>query len=174
MVHIADAVAPAQVDAVRTLMRSFVSWHRERHAEDLALIDSYFDAPAFEEELASLPGKYAPPRGRLLLATIGDGAVGCVALRGIDAERCEMKRMFVYPHLHGQGVGRALGEAVIRAACEAGYRSMLLDTSFRQAEAQALYRRLGFRVIDPYYSLPEALRDWLVFMELDLEACIGA
>jgi GNAT superfamily N-acetyltransferase len=78
--------------------------------------------------------------------------------------------MFVHSHLQGQGVGRALGEAVIRAAQEAGYRSMLLDTSFRQGEALALYRRLGFRTVEPYYTLPDALRDWLVFMALDLEA----
>ena len=85
-----------------------------------------------------------------------------------------MKWMFVYPDLHGQGVGRALAEAVLRAAREAGYRSMLLDTSFRQAEALALYRRLGFRTIEPYYALPAALREWLVFMALDLESCSDA
>ena len=104
----------------------------------------------------------------MLEAFIGDRPAGCVALREISADTCEMKRMFVYPDLHGHGVGRALGEAVIRAAREAGYRSMLLDTSFRQAEAQGLYHRLGFRVIEPYYALPQALRNWLVFMQLDL------
>lgn len=168
MTRVVEAETPAQLDAVRRLMRAFVSWHRERHAEDMELIDSYFDGAAFEDELASLPGKYAPPRGRLLLALVGDRPAGCVALREISPDACEMKRMFVYPELHGHGVGRALGEAVIRAAREAGYRSMLLDTSFRQAEAQGLYRRLGFRVIEPYYALPETLRNWLVFMALDL------
>lgn len=169
MMRITDATTPGQLEAVRDLMRAFVGWHRERHVEDLELIESYFDAPAFEAELASLPGKYAPPHGRLLLATIDDRPAGCVALRDLGAGACEMKRMFVYPDLHGQGVGRALGEAVIRAAAEAGYRTMLLDTSFRQAEAQGLYHRLGFRVIEPYYELPDQLRNWLVFMELDLE-----
>lgn len=168
MVQVEDAITRNQLDAVRALMRAFVAWHRERNAEDLDLIDSYFDGAAFEAELASLPGKYAPPRGRLLLATVDGRAAGCVALREIDAEDCEMKRMFVYPDLQGQGVGRALGEAVIRAGREAGYRSMLLDTSFRQTEAQALYRRLGFQEIEPYYSLPDRLRNWLVFMALDL------
>ena len=168
MVHVEDAVTQDQLDAVRALMRAFVAWHRERNAQDLDLIDSYFDGAAFETELASLPGKYAPPRGRLLLATVDGRAAGCVALREIDADACEMKRMFVYPELQGHGAGRALGEAVIRAGREAGYRSMLLDTSFRQTEAQGLYRRLGFREIDPYYSLPDRLRNWLVFMALDL------
>jgi ribosomal protein S18 acetylase RimI-like enzyme len=151
-------------------MRAFIGWHRERHQQDLALIDAYFDAAAFEAELAGLPGKYAPPRGSLLLAVVGGRPAGCVALREIDTARCEMKRMFVYPAFHGQGIGRALAEAVIRDARAAGYRTMLLDTSVRQAEAQGLYRRMGFRDIAPYYDLPEDLRNWLVFMELPLEA----
>lgn len=157
-----------QLDQVRGLMRAFTDWHRQRHLEDIHLIDQYFDAAAFEEELASLPGKYAPPRGRLLLATQEGSPAGCVALREVDDHSCEMKRMFVYPRFHGKGVGRALAEAVIEEARAIGYRSMLLDTSIRQDEAQALYRRLGFQVIEPYYELPDALRDWLVFMELRL------
>jgi GNAT superfamily N-acetyltransferase len=159
-----------QLDQVRALMRGFIAWHRERHQQDLALIDSYFDAAAFEAELAGLPGKYAPPGGSLLLAVVDGQPAGCVALRRIDAARCEMKRMFVYPMFHGQGIGRALAEAVIRDARAIGYGTMLLDTSIRQAEAQALYRRLGFRDIPPYYDLPDDLRNWLVFMELPLDA----
>jgi putative acetyltransferase len=92
-----------------------------------------------------------------------------VALREIDADACEMKRMFVHAELQGNGVGRALGQAIIDAARAAGYRRMLLDTSIRQAEAQALYRRLGFRDIQPYYDLPPDLGSWLVFMELPLD-----
>ena len=164
---------PASADEfeqVRALMRAFIAWHRDRHLQDLALIDAYFDAVAFEEELASLPGKYVPPTGQLLLATVVGAPAGCVALRAIDADACEMKRMFVYPEYHGRGVGRALGEAVIGAARTAGYRVMRLDTSIRQAEAQALYRRLGFQTTAPYYELPEELRNWLVFMELPLQA----
>jgi GNAT superfamily N-acetyltransferase len=168
MVQVLVPTTPAQLDDVRDLMRAFIAWHRQRHQQDLELIDSYFDAAALEAELAGLPGKYAAPRGRLLLATVADQPAGCVALREIDATQCEMKRMFVYPGRQGQGVGRALAEAVIRDARALGYERMLLDTSIRQAEAQALYRRLGFRDIAPYYDLPEPLQDWLVFMELPL------
>ena len=168
MVQVLVPSTTAELDAVRALMRVFIGWHRQRHHQDLELIDSYFDAGAFETELAGLPGKYAPPRGQLLLATVTDQAAGCVALREIDGTDCEMKRMFVYPEHQGQGVGRALAEAVIRDARALGYQRMLLDTSIRQAEAQALYRRLGFRDIPPYYELPEALQKWLVFMELSL------
>jgi putative acetyltransferase len=159
-----------ELEQVRALMRAFVAWHRERHQQDLSLIDSYFDAAAFETELASLPGKYAPPTGHLFLATVNGAPAGCVALREIDDDACEMKRMYVYPEYHGRGVGRALGEAVIDAARAAGYRVMRLDTSIRQAEARTLYQRLGFREIAPYYELPEELRNWLVFMELPLQA----
>lgn len=158
-----------ELEQVRLLMRAFVAWHRERHQQDLALIDAYFDDSAFEEELASLPGKYAPPTGQLLLAMVNGAPAGCVALKQIGTEACEMKRMFVYPEYHGRGVGRALGEAVIDAGRTAGCRMMRLDTSIRQAEAQGLYRRLGFREVAPYYELPEDLRNWLVFMELPLQ-----
>ena len=149
-------------------MRAFMAWHRERHTQDLHLIDAYFDAAAFEEELATLPGVYSPPSGRLLLATYEGESAGCVALRPIDARYCEMKRMFVYPHLQGKGVGLALTRRLIEHARSSSYRAMRLDTSIRQAEAEALYSQLGFNVIPPYYELPADLRDWLVFMELTL------
>jgi GNAT superfamily N-acetyltransferase len=159
----------AELDQMRALMRAFTSWHRQRHPLDLELIDSYFDAEAFEQELASLPGEYGAPAGRLLLALVDGQPAGCVALRRIDGAACEMKRMFVYPQYHGRGLGKALGEAVIAAARESGYRVMRLDTSIRQTEAQSLYARLGFRPSAPYYELPDDLRSWLVFMELELQ-----
>jgi GNAT superfamily N-acetyltransferase len=158
----------AELDDVRALMRAFVAWHRERHLEDLALIDEYFKENEFEEEIASLPGKYTPPDGQLFLARYGDKPAGCVALRRIDRQVCEMKRMFLYPQYHGKGIGRRLGEAIIRDARAARYAVMRLDTSWRQLEAQALYSTLGFQRIDPYYDCPPALRDWLVFFELRL------
>lgn len=168
MVAISDAKTQEQIRQVSVLMRAFVDWHRQRHIEDRHLIDEYFDTKAFEEELASLPGKYAPPKGRLLLASIDHQPAGCAALREIDAIACEMKRMFVYPQFQGKGVGRALAEKLIQEARMIGYASMLLDTSFRQIEAQGLYKSLGFKRIEPYYELPEKLENWLVFMELKL------
>ena len=79
-----------------------------------------------------------------------------------------MKRMFLYPRFQGKGIGRALGEAIIREARDIGYSVVRLNTSLRQTEAQALYRKLGFRTTAPYYELAPALREWLVFMELPL------
>jgi GNAT superfamily N-acetyltransferase len=158
----------SELDQVRTLMRTFTAWHRARHADDVHLIDQYFDTAAYEAELASLPGKYSPPHGQLLLATLNDEPAGCVALREIDKATCEMKRMYVHAHLHGKGVGRALARAIIAEAKGMGYRLMRLDTSVRQHEAQRLYKGLGFYGIEPYYELPPELHNWLVFMELRL------
>ena len=149
-------------------MRAFVDWHRARHAQDLELIDGYFDAAEFEAELSSLPGKYAPPDGDLLLARFEGEAAGCVALRRLDDRACEMKRMFLYPRFHGRGLGYALGRTLLTEAKAAGYEVMRLDTSVRQEEAQSLYRKLGFRRIESYYDVPAPLRAWLVFMEREL------
>jgi GNAT superfamily N-acetyltransferase len=167
-IEILCPVSKEQLDEVRNLIRSFVNWHRQRHQEDIELIDEYFDTKAFEEELATLPGKYSAPAGLLLLAFHDDRPAGCVAIRKIDKYSCEMKRMFVYEQFHGKGIGRALAEAIIHEARKIGYRSMKLDTSFRQTEAQALYEKMGFKRTIPYYQLPKNLEDWLVFMELKL------
>jgi GNAT superfamily N-acetyltransferase len=166
-----DVVVPeseGDMDAVRALMRAFVAWHRERHLEDLDLIDGYFDAGEFEAELAGLPGKYRPPDGQLLLARVDGEPAGCVALRRLDGDVSEMKRMYVDARFRGTGVGRALTGRLLADARTLGFTRMRLDTSIRQAEAQALYSRYGFAPIEPYYELAPELRDWLVFMELDL------
>ena len=116
----------------------------------------------FDREVAGLPGEFAPPGGRLLLARHGDHTAGCVALRPFDPPSiCEMKRLFVVDGCRGLGVGRALAVAVIEAASEAGYSRMCLDTTARMIAANALYRELGFRPIDAYRHnpLPDA-RYW--------------
>jgi putative acetyltransferase len=125
----------------------------------------------FEAEVAGLPGDYAPPHGRLLLADADDlstsagedgslrtaGCVrfaGCIALRRISDEICEMKRLYVRDNYRGQGVGRKLAEAAIQEAREIGYRRMRLDTLPEMKQAQQLYRALGFREIPPYRYNP--------------------
>jgi putative acetyltransferase len=158
----------AELDAVRDLMRAFLTWHHERHEDDGHLVAAYFDGAAFERELEQLEATYAPPDGGLLLGRLDGVPVGCVALRRIDERTCEMKRMFVLPVAQHRGVGGALGRAVIALAAEAGYTAMVLDTSVRQREAAELYRGLGFVDVPPYYDLPEPLAAWLVFMRLEL------
>ena len=157
-----------QLDDCRSLMRAFVAWHRERHVEDIELIDRYFDEAEFEAELAGLPGKYAPPKGSLLIAYHDGKPAGCVALRDLGEGVCEMKRMFVPAAFRGLGIGRALADRIVADARTAGYRLMRLDTSRRQDEAMRLYERSGFRRIAPYYPLSDDLKDWLVFFEMEL------
>lgn len=169
MIKISEAHTEAQIDAIRRLMRAFVEWHYKRHDEYHDLINNYFDAGNFDSELANLPGDFASPQGSLLLASEGKNEAGCVALHDLGSGICEMKRMFVNPEFHGKGVGLQLAEAIISKAKNIGYHTMRLDTGPKQKEAQGLYRRLGFKDIKPYYELGEEMRDWLVFMELDLE-----
>lgn len=155
-------------EAVALLIRAFVEWHYDRHSSDRPIIDSYFDPKKFEAELKGLPGEYEPPGGALLVAQEQSEIAGCVALRDLGNGICEMKRMFVFPQFHGRGLGVLLGEAIIREAKAIGYKRMMLDTGPEQREAQGLYRRLGFKDTEPYYDLSPELREWLIFMELDL------
>jgi ribosomal protein S18 acetylase RimI-like enzyme len=118
----------------------------------------------FQQELAELPGKYSPPRGRLLLARVGGKPAGCVALRPLD-DACEMKRLYVRPEFRGHRLGRRLVAAVLDEARRIGYRRMRLDTLPSMATAIALYREFGFHEIEPYYHNPV---DGAVFLEADL------
>jgi ribosomal protein S18 acetylase RimI-like enzyme len=113
----------------------------------------------FESELATLPGRYAPPEGRLLLARRekkGSPAeiAGCVALRKFEQDACEMKRLYVRPAFRGEGAGRTMVEALIAEARSIGYTKMLLDTLPSMHEAHRLYRTLGFREIPAYNKNP--------------------
>ncbi|HWU54238.1 MAG TPA: GNAT family N-acetyltransferase [Rhizomicrobium sp.] len=108
----------------------------------------------FSQELASLPGVYAPPGGELLLAKRGDHVLGCIALKPLEPRIAEIKRLFVRPQARGKGVGKALIGAVIAAAKQAGYGEIKLDTLPGMEGAIALYKAAGFAPIPPYGSHP--------------------
>jgi len=144
-----------QIDDARTLFREYESWFG---------LDLCFQG--FEAELASLPGKYARPDGRLYLAYAGEKLAGCIALRKLEEGVCEMKRLFVREGFRGLKVGIGLIERLIDDAREIGYSKMRLDTyPLKMGKAVSLYESHGFRRIEPYYDNPH---EGVLFMELSL------
>jgi ribosomal protein S18 acetylase RimI-like enzyme len=119
----------------------------------------------FDDELEKLPAMYGPPGGSLLIAWRQARAVGCVGLRALEPDVCEMKRLFVRPEARGIGLGRELAAAIVQRARTGGYRSMVLDTLRSMVEARVIYRSLGFVQRAPYYANPQAD---VAFMELRL------
>jgi GNAT superfamily N-acetyltransferase len=153
--ELVEARVPEDIAAVRRLFRAYADW---------LAVDLCFQG--FERELAELPGAYAPPAGRLLLARVGGDVVGCVGLRPLEPGVCEMKRLWVEPGFAGRGIGRSLAETIIAAAREIGYGRMRLDTiPARMPAAQHLYASLGFREIPAYYHNPLS---GVVMLELEL------
>jgi len=152
--HCRPALSPEDVEEARMLFREY---------EASLGIDLCFQN--FEAELAGLPGAYAPPSGRLLLARSADEIAGCVALRELDIDACEMKRLYVRDAYRGVGLGRLLAEAILEEARRIGYRRMRLDTLPSMRRAIPLYRSLGFCDIAPYTSNPI---EGALFLEKDL------
>lgn len=153
--HILAAETAVQIAAIRDLFTEYAAW-----------LGFSLCFQGFDRELADLPGRYAPPDGRLFLLEVNGAAAGCIALRKIGDGICEMKRLYVRPAFHGLGHGRRLAEHLIAEARAVAYRSMRLDTISRMTAAIALYRALGFREIPPYYDNPIA---GAVYMELGLQ-----
>jgi ribosomal protein S18 acetylase RimI-like enzyme len=152
----------ADLNEVRRLFRAYADWLG---------VDLCFQG--FERELAELPGCYAPPRGRLLIAVAAGEVAGCVGLRPLEPGVGEIKRLWVEPGFAGRGIGRALAERIIADARALGYQRLRLDTlPARMPAAQHLYASLGFREIPPYYHNP---LDDVVMLELELApAAAGA
>ena len=144
----------APLDEVKSLLREYPSQ-----------IPVPLEVDDFEAWLATLPGPYAPPRGRLLVARCGGEPAGCVALRALDDETGEVKRLYVRERFRGLGLARALVQVLIDTARDVGYTRLRLDTHDSMIPAQTLYRSFGFREIEPYWDHP--IPD-VVFFELRL------
>jgi putative acetyltransferase len=151
---IRDATTPDDLAAIRQLFEEYVAW--------LGVDLSY---QGFAQELANLPGYFAPPQGRLLLAVDSEGPIGCVAIRPLGTGACEMKRLYIRTSHQRRGIGRTLAQRVISEARAAGYTTMLLDTLPHMAGAIGLYESLGFKRRHAYYDTPLAET---VFFELPL------
>jgi ribosomal protein S18 acetylase RimI-like enzyme len=141
--RIYEARWPDDRATVEALFREYVA----SLAEDISFQN-------VDDELASLPGKYARPSGVVLIARDGEQAAGVVACRMVEPGVCEMKRLYVRPAFRGRDLGRELANELIEHARERGYRTMLLDTLASMGAARALYRDLGFVPVAPYYDNP--------------------
>jgi ribosomal protein S18 acetylase RimI-like enzyme len=153
--HILAAESHAQLAQVRELFLEY--------AQSLGFSLCF---QSFDSELAGLPGDYAPPEGRLLLAQYDDQLAGCAALHKLEPAICEMKRLYVRPQFRGKGLGRALAEQIIAEARQIGYQLIRLDTVEPvMRDAVGMYRKIGFREIAPYRLNPIA---GALYMELQL------
>lgn len=143
-ITIIEAARSEEIAEIRRLFRAYADWLN---------VDLCFQG--FEQELASLPGSYAPPKGRLLLAKARDVSAGCVGLRPLEEGICEMKRLWVEPSFSGLGLGRGLAEMIVAAGRELGYETMRLDTMPDRLKAAGhIYETLGFKEIPDYYDNP--------------------
>ncbi len=134
--------SPEQIESARALLREYETW-----------LDMNLCFQNFEQELVALPGHYAAPEGRFLLAYEDGNLAGCVAMRPLDGNICEMKRLFLREAFRGKGLGRLLAEEIVTQAREAGYEAMRLDSlPGKMDHAINIYNALGFREIDPYCS----------------------
>jgi len=154
--HTIDQATSAEnIEAARSLFREYETW--------LGMSLCFQD---FERELRELPGKYAPPDGRLYIVTIDAIPSGCIALRKFDNDICEMKRLYLNENTRGRGIGKDLIQMLIADARNIGYKQMRLDTyPPKMGKAVKLYESHGFRPIPKYYDNPH---EGVLFMELDL------
>lgn len=153
MVEIIEAKSKKDLESAAMLFREYQSFLDV----DLCFQD-------FEQELATLPGKYAEPKGAILIAKQGEDVIGCVGVRPIKDNICEMKRLYVKPENQGASAGKLLAESIIKKAKTLGYKKMQLDTLEKLVPALKLYEQLGFKRINPYYANP---LDEVVYLELE-------
>jgi GNAT superfamily N-acetyltransferase len=162
MLTISQVHTRFEIEAVQELLREYIPWV-------FTLVEGSEKAPTFEgmeQELATLPGIYAPPAGRLLLAMQDGQPAGCIALKKQDAKTGELKRLYVRPTFRGLNIGKQLVTVLIEEAREAGYTRLALDSHISMTKAHEIYHVAGFRTVSAPPDFPEALKPIVVFMEL--------
>jgi GNAT superfamily N-acetyltransferase len=162
--EISQVESLGQIAAAEELLREYTTWA-------ISLEAGSEHAPAFHDldrELATLPGIYAPPKGRLLLATHEGRPAGCVCLRAHDAVTCEVKRLYVRLEFRGLKIGQLLIARLLEEARGAGYKRIILDSHRSMSSAHALYEAAGFRRVSPPADVPETIKEIAIFMERDL------
>jgi putative acetyltransferase len=163
--HIAPKIDP-HIQLIAASLPEHFEQARELFLEYAKSLGFSLCFQGFDKELAGLPGAYAAPAGRLLLARCGGELAGCIALRPLEPGICEMKRLYARPKFRGKGIGRALVDRILEEARQIGYHRMRLDTvASTMQDAIALYRKRGFQPIPPYCPNPQAD---VLYMELEL------
>lgn len=168
MITVVQASSTAQLQDAKTLFTEYFAFLQREVDTEVDDLDDVPPIAGYREELATLPGRYAPPDGRLLVAYDGIDSAGCVALYQFDTGICEVKRLWVRPAFRSKQVGRRLMETLITEARTAGYHTVLLGTVDKLKSATALYTSLGFQPTAPYFDLPPTMIAHEVFLRLDL------
>lgn len=166
MLTISQANSEAEIEAIRELMREYATWA-------FTIIPGSNESPAwegFDAELATLPGVYAPPAGRLLLAMQDGQPAGCVCLKRHDNTTSELKRLYVRPTFRGQNIGQQLVKMLVEEARRSRYQRIVLDSHISMKKAHAVYQEVGFRLVSAPNNFPDELKSIVVFMECDLSA----
>lgn len=164
MLRISQVSSDSEIAAAGELIREYTAWATSLQA-------SSFEAPPFkdlESELATLPGIYGPPSGRLLLAMWDEQPAGCVAFFEHDARTCELRRLYVRPNYRGCGIGTELLKTLLEQAYQAGFERIVLDSHIAMTDAHALYEAFGFQVMAAPEDFPEIYLPYVLFMERQL------
>ena len=168
MLDITEAATQTHYQTIEELMKEYIAWDMEKTSQ-LGVDPQVFLTFYYGGEPEILPGKFAPPDGYLLLATLNGQPAGCAGYSQLSEHVCELKRLYIRPECRGHGIGRRLVSELLERARLSGYQRVRLETASFMTDAHQLYRSLGFEFCPPYYELPESLQGTTHFMELKLD-----
>lgn len=170
MITVVEAASAADLQHARGLFNEYFSFLQREIDTTVTDLNEVPPLAGYHEEIANLPGRYAAPDGRLLIAYDEGVSAGCVALYKLDESVGEVKRLWVNPASRGKQVGRLLMEKLIAEARDIGYQTVLLSTVDKLKPAISLYTALGFQPTSAYFELPAFMRNQEIFLKLDLSS----